>query len=80
MPDGEALNAALEIADTLCGYSPFGLTMTKEVMWANVDAPNIEAAIDLENRNQILASTTGDIARAVTAFAKRSSPTAECSA
>jgi enoyl-CoA hydratase/carnithine racemase len=74
VPDGEALNAALEIADTLCGYSPFGLTITKEVMWANVDAPSIETAIDLENRNQILATTTGDIDRAVTAFGNRSGP------
>jgi enoyl-CoA hydratase len=73
VPDGEALGAALEIADTLCGYSEFGLTMTKEVMWANVDAPNIESAIDLENRTQILASTTGDVARAVADFAKRPS-------
>jgi enoyl-CoA hydratase len=75
VPDGEVLNAALEVADTLCQYSPFGLTITKEVMWANVDAPNIESAIDLENRNQILAGTTGDLGRAVTAFTQRSSTT-----
>jgi len=72
VPDGNTLDAALEIAETLCGHNPFGLTMTKEVMWANVDAPNIESAIDLENRNQILAGTTGDIGRAVAAFADRS--------
>jgi enoyl-CoA hydratase len=72
VPDGESLGAALEIADTLCEYSPFGVTITKEVLWANVDAPSIEAAISLENRNQILATTTGDVARAVTAFAQRS--------
>ena len=72
VPDGEALSTALEIADTLCEYNPFGLTMTKEVMLANVDAPSIEAAISLENRNQILAGTTGDITRAVEAFADRS--------
>src|SRR6476620_9475687 len=35
--DGAALDEALAIADTLCGYSPFGLAMTKEVMWANLD-------------------------------------------
>ena len=69
--DGDALLAALEIAGTLCEYNPFGLTMTKEVMWANVDASNIESAIDLENRNQILAGTTGDLGRAVAAFTQR---------
>ena len=77
VPDGEALPAALELADTLCEYSPFGVTITKEVLWANVDAPSVEAAISLENRNQILATTTGDVARAVTAFAERSKSGAE---
>jgi enoyl-CoA hydratase/carnithine racemase len=77
VPDGETLPAALELADTLCDYSPFGVTITKEVLWANVDAPSVEAAISIENRNQILATTTGDIARAVTAFAARSKAGAE---
>jgi len=74
VPDGEALTAALEIADTICGYSPFGVYMTKEVMWANVDAPNVDAAIHMENRTQILASTTGDVMEAATAFAQRRPP------
>ena len=66
----------LEIADTLCGYSPFGVYMTKEVMWANLDAPNVEAAIHMENRTQILASTTGDVIEAA-AVARRPIPTAQ---
>jgi len=68
VPEGDALAAALEIADTICSYSPFGVVMTKQVMWANVDASNVDAAIHLENRTQILASTTGDVAEAATAF------------
>ncbi len=74
VPDGSALDAALEIADTLCTYSPFGVVMTKQVMLANVDAANIEAAIHLENRTQILASTTGDVMEAATAFAEGRPP------
>ena len=70
VPDGQAVDAALEIADAICTYNPFGVTMTKEVMWANVDAQSVEAAIHLENRNQILASTTGDLAEAAARFAK----------
>src|SRR3954449_1077281 len=70
VPDGTALDAALEIADTIRSYSPFGVVMTKQVMWANVDAPNVEAAIHLENRTQILASTTGDIARVAGEFTR----------
>jgi enoyl-CoA hydratase/carnithine racemase len=74
VPDGSALDAALEIADTLCSYSPFGVVMTKQVMWANVDAANVEAAIHLENRTQILASTTGDVMEAAAAFAEGRAP------
>jgi enoyl-CoA hydratase/carnithine racemase len=74
VPDGSALDAALEIADTLCSYSPFGVVMTKQVMWANVDASNVEAALHLENRTQILASTTGDVMEAAAAFAEGRAP------
>jgi enoyl-CoA hydratase/carnithine racemase len=74
VPDGTALDTALEIADTLCSYSPFGVVMTKQVMWANVDASNVEAAIHLENRTQILASTTGDVMEAAAAFAEGRAP------
>jgi enoyl-CoA hydratase/carnithine racemase len=74
VPDGTALETALEIADTLCSYSPFGVVMTKQVMWANVDAPNVEAAIHMENRTQILASTTGDVTEAAMAFMEKRAP------
>jgi enoyl-CoA hydratase/carnithine racemase len=72
--DGGALAEALTIADTLCGYSPFGLAMTKEVMWANLDVDTVDAAIHLENRTQILASTTGDVMEAAAAFAEGRPP------
>jgi enoyl-CoA hydratase/carnithine racemase len=74
VPDGTALETALEISDTLCSYSPFGVVMTKQVMCANVDASNVEAAIHLENRTQILASTTGDVMEAAAAFAEGRAP------
>jgi enoyl-CoA hydratase/carnithine racemase len=72
--DGAVLEEALAIADTLCGYSPFGLAMTKEVMWANLDVDSVDAAIHLENRTQILASTTGDVMEAAAAFAEGRPP------
>jgi enoyl-CoA hydratase len=54
--DDRLLTRAREIADVLLSYSPFGLEMTKQVFRANQDAPNISAAITLENRTQILAA------------------------
>lgn len=72
--DGAVLDRALELADMICEYSPFGVMMTKEVMWANLDAQNIEAAIHLENRTQILASTGGEVMEAAMAFREGRKP------
>ncbi|MEW5811349.1 MAG: enoyl-CoA hydratase-related protein [Actinomycetota bacterium] len=60
----DALAAALEIAETLCGYGKFGVESTKQVLWANLDAGSLEAALHLENRSQILASTSGEMREA----------------
>ncbi len=65
---------ALELAERICGYSPFGVVMTKEVMWSNLDAVSIEQAIHLENRTQILASTGGEVAEAAMAFMEKRAP------
>lgn len=65
---------ALEVADVICGYSPFGVVMTKEVMWSNLDAASIDQAIHLENRTQILASTGGELTEAAMAFIEKRDP------
>ncbi len=72
--EGSVVERALEVADTICDYSPFGVVMTKEVMWANLDASSLEAAIHLENRTQILASTGGEVREAAAAFMERRKP------
>ena len=72
--EGSVVDRALELADTICEYSPFGVVMTKEVMWSNLDAPSLEAAIHLENRTQILAGTGGEVMEAAMAFRERRKP------
>jgi enoyl-CoA hydratase len=73
-PDEEILGTALELADELCEFTPFGLFATKQVMWANLDIPNLEAAIQLENRNQIMASTSGETEEVARAFFEKRRP------
>jgi len=64
LSDGASLvDDALAVAETLCGYGEFGLESTKQVLWANLDASSLEAALHVENRSQILASTGGAVAR-----------------
>lgn len=68
---GSVLDDALAIAETLCGYGKFGVESTKQVLWANLEAPSLEAALQVENRSQILASTSGEMRAAAAAFATR---------
>jgi enoyl-CoA hydratase/carnithine racemase len=71
---GAAAAVAVDLADELCALSPFGVVMTKEVMWANLAAPSLEVAVHLENRTQILAARSGDFDEAVRAFAEKRRP------
>ena len=65
------LDDALVIGETLCSYGKFGLESTKQVLWANLEASSLESALHLENRSQILASTSGEIREASEAFRHR---------
>jgi enoyl-CoA hydratase len=65
---------ALALAAEVSQHSPFGLAMTKQVMWANVDAGSLDAALMLEDRTQVLASLTGDHKEAVEAFREKRAP------
>lgn len=73
-PDRPVVDRALELAGIICDYAPFGVVMTKEVMWSNLDAPSYEAAIHLENRTQILAATGGEMMEAAAAFREKRAP------
>lgn len=69
--DDALLERALELAEGIAAYPPFAVSMTKEVLLANLDASNIEAAILLEDRNQLLTATSSGMQSAITAFADR---------
>ncbi|WP_029115254.1 enoyl-CoA hydratase/isomerase family protein [Mycobacterium sp. URHB0044] len=71
LSDDSVLDDALAIAETLCGYGKFGVESTKQVLWANLEASSLEAALHVENRSQILASTSGEMRQASAAFASR---------
>jgi enoyl-CoA hydratase/carnithine racemase len=61
-----------EIVDAMLGTAPLGLRLTKQVFNANIDAPSFEAALALEDRNQVILGRTADFREGVAAFrAKR---------
>lgn len=53
---------ALEIAVAIAGLSTLGVQLTKRALQANTDAPDLTAAMELENRNQVLSHATDDAA------------------
>jgi enoyl-CoA hydratase/carnithine racemase len=62
------LDAALATAREIRAFSPFAVRLTKQVLQTNVDTPSLEAALELENRNQVLATRTDDQSEALLAF------------
>jgi enoyl-CoA hydratase len=68
--DGAVVDAAMEIAAQVAANSRFGVWMTKEVMWSNLEVGSLQAAIDLENRTQILSTFTGGLDAAMESFGK----------
>jgi enoyl-CoA hydratase len=77
VPDGEVLDAALETAELIAGNSPWGVRMTKEVMWSQLEIGSLQAGIDMENRTQVLSSFTGDMQEAMAAFLEKRPPSFE---
>ena len=64
----DALAEALRTAESMCGFSPYGLAMTKDVLWANLEISSLAAAIELEDRNQLMLGFTENLPEAIRAF------------
>ena len=59
------------MAERMCTFSPFGLSLTKDTMWAALEVGSLRAAVDLENRTQLLAGHTGNLNEASAAFKEK---------
>lgn len=75
LPDDELLDACLDVASSMVRYSPYGLAMTKDVLWANLEVASLEAAIELEDRNQLMLGFTENLPEAIRAFDAGREPT-----
>lgn len=53
---------ALELAAGIAQLPPFGVQLTKRALQVNTDAAGLGAAMELENRNQVLAHATDEAA------------------
>jgi len=71
----DALGAAAQsMIDEMLLTSPMGLRLTKDGLNFSIDAPSLDAAMALEDRQQTLVAGTHDAREAINAFLEKRSP------
>ncbi|MBC7506544.1 MAG: enoyl-CoA hydratase/isomerase family protein [Sandarakinorhabdus sp.] len=74
VPDDGLEAAGQALVDEMLGTSPMGLRMTKEGLAMAIDAPSLEAAMAIENRNQVMCAGSSDFAEGMRAFLEKRPP------
>ncbi|WP_218578484.1 enoyl-CoA hydratase/isomerase family protein [Vineibacter terrae] len=74
VPDAQLEAAAQSYVDEMLAAAPMGLRLTKEGLNLAVDAPGLEAAMAIENRNQVLCARSADFAEGMRAFIEKRPP------
>ncbi|WP_084421948.1 enoyl-CoA hydratase/isomerase family protein [Henriciella litoralis] len=74
VPDADLVSAAQPYIDEMLAASPMGLRLTKEGLNMAVDASSLEAAMAIENRNQVLSASTEDFKEGMQAFLEKRKP------
>ena len=74
VPDEQLEHAAQGYIDDMLSTAPLGLRMTKDALNLSVDAPSMEAAMAIEDRQQALLSLTADAGEAQRAFFEKRAP------
>ena len=68
VPDDQLEQAAASYIDEMLATSRIGLRMTKEGLNLSIDAPSLEAAMAIENRNQLMCSSSSEFRDRMKAF------------
>lgn len=74
VPDDQMEAAAEPLIEAMLTTSPMGLRLTKECLRMSIDAPSLEAAVAMEDRNQILCATAPDFGEGIRAFFEKRRP------
>jgi enoyl-CoA hydratase len=74
VPRAALVETAVELGDAIAENSEYGVYTTKLGMWANLDAPSLRHAMELENRTQVLGTFTGNMTEAGKAFVEKRDP------
>jgi enoyl-CoA hydratase len=74
VPGDDLMKLAFDKAQQVIRNTPFGVALTKEGMWTALEIPAMQSAIDLENRQQIMASHTADARESMMSFLEKRPP------
>ncbi len=74
VPDEKLADAAAPYLDEMLHASPMGLRLTKEGLNLGIDAGSLEAAMAVENRNQLLCARHPDAREGMRAFLEKRKP------
>lgn len=74
VPDDKLEEAAQPYIDEMLAASPMGLRLTKEGLNMAIDAASLEAAMAIENRNQVLCAGSEDFREGMQAFLEKRKP------
>lgn len=68
------LDRGLALADEMLATSPWGLRLSKQALNLNIDAQSLDAAMAIEDRQQVILSATEDHKEALAAFLGKRPP------
>jgi enoyl-CoA hydratase len=68
---GELAQHALDSATQIASLAPWGVRLTKQGMWSALEIPSEQAAIEYEDRQQIMATFGNAVPEAVGAFLEK---------
>ena len=68
IPDAELLATSIDVATRMSRFSPYGLQYTKEACWIGLEVGSLAAAIEFEDRNQLMLGFTDNLPEAIRAF------------
>lgn len=72
--DEDLLDAVLAKAAEVALNPPASVALTKQGMWLALESPSLEGAVELENRQQVIAGLTVDRREATAAFLEKRPP------
>ncbi|MBD3746156.1 MAG: enoyl-CoA hydratase/isomerase family protein [Sphingopyxis terrae] len=72
--EDELLDRGLALAEEMLATSPWGLRLSKQALNLNIDAHSLDAAMAIEDRQQVILSATEDHKEALAAFLDKRPP------